>query len=61
MKREKNNLIIRNAIKEAGVRYWNVAEDILHISDNKFSMMLRHELPINEQQEIADKIKALYA
>lgn len=52
------NQDIREAIKKAGVRYWQVATKC-NISDTTFTRRLRHELPDEEKAKIFEAIKLL--
>ncbi len=52
------NLDIRDEIKTAGLRFWQIA-DTLGINDGNFSRKLRHELPEEEKRRIREAIKAL--
>ena len=52
------NQDIRQEIKAAGLRLWQVA-DGLGISDNWFSRKLRHELPDSEKMKIRRVIAEL--
>ena len=49
------NLDVRNAIQNAGVRHWEVAEAI-GISEVTFSKSLREELPLKKKIEILQAI-----
>lgn len=49
---------IRNEIKNAGLYMWHIA-DGLGISDTRFSVKLRHELPLEEKDRIRQIIKEL--
>lgn len=53
-----NNLVIRRAIKKAGLFQWQVAEKY-GVTESHFSRMLRHELPPEEQQIILTIIQNL--
>lgn len=48
-----NNLIIRSAMLKTGVRAWQVAKEIMKISEPTYYRMLRDELPEDEQKRIA--------
>ena len=50
------NIKIRKALKETGVRYWELAR-ILGISDGTLCRRLRDELPAEEQEEIVKLIR----
>lgn len=52
------NVDIRNAISNAHIRYWWVA-DALGITDGNFSRKLRHELPPAEKKRILGIIAEL--
>lgn len=52
------NLDVRQAIKDSGCKYWEVAEAI-GISDGVFSRRLRKELPTEKKQEIFKAIEQL--
>ena len=54
------NTDIREAISAAGVRYWQVANE-LGITDGNFSRKLRHELPTEEKEKIFSIIEQLAA
>lgn len=54
--RNMNNTDIRQAIKEAGLFYWQVA-DLLNIGEYTFSRKLRKELPDEEKQRIIKAIE----
>lgn len=45
------NVDIRAEVKEAGIRLWQIAEQ-LGMSDSAFSRHLRHELPDTRKTEI---------
>ncbi len=49
------NLDIREAIKEAGIKYWQVAREY-GITDGNFSKLLRTELPNDKKSKIFDII-----
>ena len=53
-----HNTTIRDAIKNSGVRYWQVAERY-GCSDGSFSRKLRRELPESEKQRVLAAIKSL--
>ena len=53
-----NNQDIRKAAHSAGVKLWQIAEQ-LHITDSYFSRKLRHELPDEEKQKIFAIIEEL--
>ena len=52
----KNNLIIREAVSESGMRYWQLA-DLMCIRPETLSRKLRHELPVTEQKAIVELIR----
>lgn len=54
------NKTIRERIKKAGVKYWEVA-DVLQISCYTFSVRLRHELNTEEKAKIFTAIDKLVA
>ena len=51
-----NNSKIRNALKETGVKYWELAR-LLGISDGTLCRRLRDELPADEQDRIVELIR----
>lgn len=51
-----NNLLIRNALKEYGVKQWQLAE-LLGCGEYTLCRKLRRELPKEEQERIAEIIK----
>ena len=51
MARNLANVDIRQAIKEAGLTQWEVAEH-LNICEVHFSRKLRKELPLDEKEKI---------
>ena len=53
----KNNMIIRSALLRYNVRTWQLAADVLKVSEPTVYRMLRQELPEEEQKEIAAKIE----
>lgn len=55
---ELKNQDIRKAAKEAGVRLWQVAEE-LGINDGNFSRRLRRELPTEQKEWIMGIIAKL--
>ena len=57
---EKQNIAIRNAAREAGIKLWQIADE-LHIADFTFSRKLRHELSDEEQKRILQIIAELSA
>ena len=54
----KQNLEIRNATKEAGLKLWQVA-DAYGMTESSFSRFLRKELPPDIQSTILDIIHHL--
>ena len=52
-----NNLIIRDALKEYGVKQWQLAE-LLGCGEYTLCRKLRRELPREEQERIVEIIKA---
>lgn len=54
------NLDVRAAVKSAGVYFWQVAE-ALGMRDDTFSRKLRHELPVEEKEQIFSIIKQMSA
>lgn len=46
-----NNLKIRNALKKAGIKQWELA-DLLGCAESTLCIKLRRELPDEEQQRI---------
>ena len=52
------NSLIRDSAKAANIRLWEIA-DHLGITDASFSRKLRHELPVDEQNEIIRIINEL--
>lgn len=57
--REKHNLLVRNTADECNAFGYEVAE-LLGWSVEKWTRMMRHELPIDEQRKIADMIRKEY-
>lgn len=53
----KNNEI-KEAIKNAGLFQWQIA-DILKIAESTFYRKMRHELPLEEKQRIFEAIEKL--
>lgn len=53
-----SNMDIRSAIERAGIRYWQVADE-LGIADSTFSRKLRKELPTEEKTHIFSIIERL--
>lgn len=54
----KANADIREAIKAAGLKNWQIAE-ALKISENTLSRRMRHELAAGEKKQILDIIQEL--
>lgn len=54
----KNNLDIREEIKKAGLRYWQIAEE-LDIHDSVLSRRLRKELSSQEKEKIRQAINTI--
>jgi len=52
------NVDIRNEVREAGVKLWQVAEQ-LGMSDSGFSRFLRHELPDPKKAQIRKIIREM--
>jgi len=52
------NVDIRTEVKEAGVKLWQVAEQ-LGMSDSAFSKYLRHELPDAKKAQIRKIIRGM--
>ena len=55
---KKSNADIREAIKAAGLKNWQIAE-ALKISENTLSRRMRHELAAGEKKQILDIIQEL--
>lgn len=51
-----NNKLIRHAMVDAGLRQWEAGARAGY-SEIAFSRLLRNELPVEEQQRIADLIR----
>lgn len=51
------NIEIRNALKEAGIKHWELAE-LLNISESTMCVRLRKELSDDEKHRIISIIKA---
>lgn len=60
MRKLMTNMIIRKAIDSCEVTYWRVADEIIGVTDGNFSRMLRKELPVEEQEKIANAIYEKY-
>lgn len=54
----KQNIEIRNVVRESGLRLWQIA-DAMGMSDTYFSKKLRHELTATEKERIYQTIKTL--
>ena len=52
------NIEVRQAIKKAAIKYWQVADKI-GITDGNFSRLLRHELSPEKKAEIFSAIAEL--
>ena len=52
------NVDIRNEVREAGIKLWQVAEQ-LGMSDSAFSRRLRHELPDSKKEQIRKIIREM--
>lgn len=52
------NQDIRDAIKNANLKYWQVA-DMYGITDGNFSKLLRKELPTEKKEKIMNIIEKL--
>ena len=57
--RKKHNLLIRDTAKECGAYGYEVAQ-ILGMSVETYTRMMRHELPMNDQEIIAFKIRETF-
>lgn len=53
-----HNTEIRKAINDAGLRYWQVAEE-LGIADTTFTKWLRKELPDEKSSQVMAAIEKL--
>ena len=51
-----NNVKIRKALKETGVKYWELAR-LMGISDATLCRRLRDEIPAEEQDQIVELIR----
>lgn len=58
MKPSERNSDIRNAVKEAGLCLWQVAE-IYGLTDSNFSRLLRKELDQNTRERILSIVQQL--
>ncbi len=56
MEEVKVNQKIREAMKDSGMYYWQLA-DLMRISNWTLSVKLRHELPEEEQKRILSLIE----
>lgn len=56
MEEVKVNRKIREAMKDSGMYYWQLA-DLMRISNWTLSVKLRHELPEEEQKRILSLIE----
>ncbi len=56
-RRTATNRKIRLALAEARMRQWELAE-IMGIREERLSKMLRHELPVTQQEQILQIIEA---
>lgn len=54
----KNNLDIREEVKKAGLRYWQIAET-LNIHENTLCRRLRKELSNQEKEKIRQAINTI--
>ena len=52
-----NNELIRNALKRAGMKQWELA-DLLGIDETTLSKKFRYELPAEDQRAIVKRIEA---
>lgn len=52
------NTDVKNSIKKAGLRQWQVA-DVLNCNESVFSRKMRKELPLEEKQRIFEAIEKL--
>lgn len=53
-----HNTEIRKAIDSAGLRYWQVAEE-LGVADTTFTKWLRKELPDEKRSQVMEAIEKL--
>lgn len=51
-----NNMIVRTALLRAEVKAWQLARDILRISESSLYRKMRSEIPEPEQRRIASLI-----
>jgi len=58
MTRTINNEDVRNAISQAGLKYWEVA-DYIGLSDTRFSVKLRKKLSDDLRAKVFEAITAL--
>lgn len=56
--RNKNNFKVRNAIREKGLKQYEVAK-LFGVCEEVFSKRLRYELPEDVQEKLIEKINAL--
>lgn len=56
MKRQENNIIIREALKRHSLPQYQLA-DVLGVSEWTLCRWLRHELPKDQQRDIVAKIE----
>lgn len=54
----KENQDVRQAMKNAGIFHWEVAE-VLEISENTLVRRLRRELPTEAKQQIYEAIESI--
>ena len=52
----KHNLMIRETLEQTGTFYYELA-DLLGKSPSTITVMLRHEMPIDEQEKICELIR----
>ena len=55
--KNKSNAILRDALNKHHVCIWQVARDILYVSEPTIYRMLRNELPEKEQLRLAALIE----
>lgn len=58
MRKFRANLDVREAAKQAGVAFWEIADE-LRIGSTAFTVLLRHELPQEKKDQIFEIIKKL--
>ncbi|MCL2046124.1 MAG: hypothetical protein FWG88_07040 [Oscillospiraceae bacterium] len=56
---QSRNADVREAVKTAGLKLWEVGVAAGYASDSVFSRKLRFELSVSEKQKIFDAIKIL--